>query len=331
MYCILRKRLRKSIEQTHLKLDWRGKMNILKTVMPVIVMLALGKIFAVKNVISKETVSGIKGLISGILLPVVIFNALLTMRFSMRSLILSLLVYALYTIALSATLKFISPKLKYRMSGFLMTGAEGGMMGYALYTSLFGSEALSTLMEVDLGNILFAFTVFIVCIKMANSEEKDSKKVITESLKTPLVSVVAAALVLNVLGIGRWLMASETGSLYTAVINMVTSPLNALILMSVGYELEPDPSLLKDVGRVSIIRVLINAVIALVILTIGRSLIISDQLRAAVLIYAILPPQFITPIFIKDADESSFAATVLSFYTLITIAGFIILASTVQA
>ena len=302
-------------------------MDILKTVMPVIIMLALGKIFAIKKIISAETVTGIKGLISGALLPVVIFNALLSMQFSMRSLSLSLLVYVLYTIALFLVLKFISPRLKYRMSGFLMLGAEGGMMGYALYTSLFGSEALATLMEVDLGNILFAFTFFIVLIKMANSDEKDTKKVIVDSLKTPLVSVVAIALVLNVMGLGEWLMTSQIGSLYTAVINMVTSPVSALILMSVGYELELDPALLKDVGTVSIIRLLINALIALVLLTAGRFLIISDQLMTAVLIYAILPPQFITPIFIKDTKQSSFAATVLSFYTLITIAGYIILAA----
>ena len=304
-------------------------MDILKTVMPVIIMLALGKIFAIKKIISAETVTGIKGLISGALLPVVIFNALLAMQFSMRSLSLSLLVYVLYTIALFLVLKFISPRLKYRMSGFLLLGAEGGMMGYALYTSLFGSEALSTLMEVDLGNILFAFTFFIVLIKMANSEESDTKKVIIDSLKTPLLSVVAIALMLNVTGIGKWLMASQIGSLYTAVVNMVTSPVSALILMSVGYELELDPALLKDVGTVSIIRLLINALITLVLLTTGRFLIISDQLMTAVLLYAILPPQFISPIFIKNTKESSFAATVLSFYTLITIVGFVILAAAV--
>ena len=292
-------------------------------------MLALGKIFAIKKIISAETVTGIKGLISGALLPVVIFNALLAMQFSMRSLSLSLLVYVLYTIALFLVLKFISPRLKYRMSGFLLLGAEGGMMGYALYTSLFGSEALSTLMEVGLGNILFAFTFFIVLIKMANSEESDTKKVIIDSLKTPLLSVVAIALMLNVTGIGKWLMASQIGSLYTAVVNMVTSPVSALILMSVGYELELDPALLKDVGTVSIIRLLINALITLVLLTTGRFLIISDQLMTAVLLYAILPPQFITPIFIKNTKESSFAATVLSFYTLITIVGFVILAAAV--
>ena len=301
-------------------------MDIIAAILPVIVMLVLGKIFSVKKVISSETVTGIKGLISGILLPVVIFNALLTMQFSARSLTLSLAVYALYTAGLFVSLKLIAPKMKYRMSGFLMLGCEGGMMGYALYTSLYGSDALSTLMEIDLGNILFAFTFFIVLIKMANSDEKDTKKVILDSLKTPLVVVVAAALILNALGFGRWLMSSEIGSLYSAVVSMITSPVSALILLSVGYELQLDRSMLKDVAKVSICRLAVMCIITAVLLTAGKALITSDLLKAAVLIYAVLPPQFITPIFIKDPKESAFAATTLSFYSLITIAGYVLLA-----
>ena len=302
-------------------------MSVLKTVLPVIIMLAMGKIFSVKKVISGETVHGIKDLISGILLPVVIFNALLTMQFSARSLALSLMVYALYSIALFAVLKWINPNMKRKMSGFLMLGCEGGMMGYALYTSLFGSDALSTLMEIDLGNILFAFTFFIVLIKMANSDEKDTKKVILESLKTPLVAVVAIALILNVLGFGSWLMSSEIGSLYSAVVSMITSPVSALILLCVGYELAFDPAMMKDVVKVSLIRLAVMGVITAIILTAGHSLIVSEQLKAAVLIYAVLPPQFITPIFIRDPKESAFAATTLSFHTLITIAGYVALAA----
>lgn len=302
-------------------------MDILKTVLPVIVMLALGKFLAVKNVITAETVSGIKGLVSGVLLPVVIFNALIRMQFTARSLMMSLLVYVLFTIALLIALKWINPKMKYRMSGFLMLGCEGGMMGYALYTSLFGNDALPTLMEIDLGNILFAFTFFIVLIKMANSEEKDTKKVILESLKTPLVIVVAAALLLNALGVGKWLMSSEIGGLYSAVVSMVTSPVSALILLAVGYELKLDASMMKDVITVSGIRLAIMVTITVILLTAGSSLINSEQLRAAVLFYAVIPPQFITPIFIRDPRESAFAATTLSFYTIITIIGYIILAS----
>ena len=302
-------------------------MDIVKAVLPVIVMMVMGKALAVKHVISADTVQGIKGLISGVLLPVVIFNALVMMQFSTRSLMLSLLVYALYTIALFMVLKWINPKMKYRMSGFLMLSCEGGMMGYALYTSLFGNDALSTLMEVDLGNILFAFTFFIVLLKMANSDGKDTKTVIVDSLKTPLVIVVAAALIMNVLGMGRWLMNSQIGGLYSAVVAMISSPVNALILMAVGYELKLDASMMKDVIKVSGIRLVIMGIITAVILTAGSSLINSEQLRAAVMFYAVIPPAFITPMFIRDPGESAFAATTLSFYTIITIIGYIILAA----
>lgn len=302
-------------------------MDIISAVLPVIVMLVMGKCLSLKQTVSKETIIGMKNLVSGILLPVVIFNALLTMQFSARSLALSLTVYALYTIALFAALKLIAPKMKHQMSGFLMLGCEGGMMGYALYTSLFGKDALSTLMEIDLGNILFAFTFFIVLIKIANSEETDTKKVIIESLKTPLVIVVVLALILNVTGFGTWLLNSSTGTVYSSVVSMITSPVSALILLCVGYELEFDLSMMKDVVKVSVSRLVIMAVITVILMTAGHSLLISKELEAAVLLYAVLPPQFITPIFIKDAKESAFAATTLSFYTLITITGYVVIAA----
>ncbi len=302
-------------------------MAIIAAVLPVIVMLAMGKCLSLKNTVSKETVSGMKNLVSGILLPVVIFNALLTMQFSTRSLTLSLVVYALYTAALFFALKMIAPKMKYQMSGFLMLGCEGGMMGYALYTSLFGKEALSTLMEIDLGNILFAFTFFIVLIKMANSKETDTKKVIAESLKTPLVIVVALALLLNVTGAGTWLLNSSIGVIYSSVVSMITSPVSALILLCVGYELEFDLSMMKDVMKVSAARLAVMTAITVILMTAGHSLLISKELEAAVLLYAVLPPQFITPIFMKDEKESAFAATTLSFYTLITIIGYVVIAA----
>ena len=122
-------------------------------------------------------------------------------------------------------------------------------------------------------------------------------------------------------------MNSEIGGLYSSVVTMVSSPVNALILLSIGYELKLDLSIMKDVITVSGIRLAIMSAITVIILTAGGSLINSEQLRAAVLFYAVIPPAFITPMFIRDAEESAFAATTLSFYTIITIAGYVILAA----
>lgn len=304
-------------------------MKVLNAVVPVMVMLAMGKLFALKHIISKETVKGMKDLVSGILLPVVIFNALLTASFSARSLILSMLVYVLFAAGFMIAVKLIRPRMKHPMSHFLMLGCEGGMIGYSLYTSLYGADALSTLMEIDLGNILFAFTIFIVTIKIANSESGDTKAVILDSLKTPLVIVVVLALALNFTGFGKMLLSSPVGGLYSSVVNMITSPVSAMILLSVGYELQFDASMMKDVVKVSGIRLILNGLIAAIILTVGKSLINSDMLFTAVILYAVLPPQFITPIFIKDEKESSFAATTLSFHTLVTIAAYIAIAASI--
>ena len=302
-------------------------MDVLVTVVPVVLMLVLGKVLSMKQMISKETVTGIKGLISDIMLPVVIFNALLTASFDRRSFTLSLVVYALFSVFFFAGRALFKDKFNFSMSPFLLIGCEGGMLGYSLYTSLYGAEALSTLMELDLGNILFAFTFFIVTIQMANSDNNDTKAVIINSLKSPLVSVVAAGLILNVLGFGSMLMASKIGVLYSALVSMITSPLTALILLCVGYELSFEADLMGDVVKVSVIRMVMSGIIGALLLFVARPLIISRALFVAVLLYVCLPPQFITPIFIKDDREAQFAATTLSFYTVVTIIAYICIAA----
>lgn len=96
------------------------------------------------------------------------------------------------------------------MGPFLLGGAEGGMLAYPLYITLYGTQGLPTLMTVDLGNILFAFTFFIVLINMATNESADKKAVIKSSLTHPLVITVATAIILNMMGLGRVLLTDLT-------------------------------------------------------------------------------------------------------------------------
>ena len=146
-------------------------MQVITTITPVILMLILGKTLSVKKTLSRESVNGIKYLISNIMLPAVIFNALVTTTFTRQSILLSLIVYAIFSgmmfLGLGARRIFgVHP-----MGAFLLGGGEGGMFGYPLYIALYGAASLSTLLVIDLGNILFAFTVFIVFIVTVQDQE----------------------------------------------------------------------------------------------------------------------------------------------------------------
>ena len=300
-------------------------MNVLATILPVVFMLGLGKYLAVKKLLSREAMDGIKALISQLMLPVVIFHALITTTFTRKSILLSLLVYAMFTVVLLLGIFRKKRFGRYGMGSFLLAGCEGGMLGYPLYITLYGAAKLSVLMALDLGNILFAFTFFIVLINVANHPDADRKKVALQAVTSPLVLIVAVGILLNVTGLSRFLTDSAITPVYTGIESVITAPLTALVLLSVGYDLNFRREIMGAVLKVSAVRFALMATGALLLLTAGRSLIDSQPLYVGVLLYFALPPQFITPIFVREDENRAYVSTMLSFYSLITVAAYILI------
>ena len=58
---------------------------MLATILPVIFMLALGKVFREKHFLTEEQIAGMKKLVSQLMLPIVIFNALITSTFTTKN------------------------------------------------------------------------------------------------------------------------------------------------------------------------------------------------------------------------------------------------------
>ena len=56
---------------------------------------------------------------------------------------------------------------------FLLASAEGGMLGYALYGLIVGSQ--SGFAAVDLGQTVFAYTVWLGCLTSVDGEKVDAK------------------------------------------------------------------------------------------------------------------------------------------------------------
>ncbi|MDO5376980.1 MAG: hypothetical protein Q4G52_01475, partial [Clostridia bacterium] len=57
-----------------------------------------------------------------------------------------------------------------RFMPVLMTSFEGGMLGYALYALLVGADQTSTYAMVDIGQTMFAYTVFLAALKAAEGK-----------------------------------------------------------------------------------------------------------------------------------------------------------------
>ena len=107
--------------------------QILAKVLPVLVMIILGRVCATKGILNDEQHAGLKNVIGDILLPVVLFQAFFTADYGTRMLLVFVLVFAGYGAALAAGYglrRFVKPY--DRFMPLLMTSAEGGMLGYVL-------------------------------------------------------------------------------------------------------------------------------------------------------------------------------------------------------
>ena len=302
-------------------------MQLLTIAAPIAALLLLGKLFSVKKLLSRETMDGIKYLVSNIMLPIVILNALMTSSFTRQTVTISLIVYGVFVVTLFAGLVFGKRVSTHAMLPFLLSGGEGGMFGYPLYIALYGQAALSTFLVIDLGNILFAFTFFIVLINIYNNRDADMKKTLFQSLKSPLVILTALAIILNVTGAARWFLGSAMGQVYTSVVSTVTSPVTALVLLSVGYDMSFDKKTVKPALKGVLARFTAMMVGMLVVYLFTRGLIATQELRVAAILYFFLPPQFITPIFVSDPEERKYVSTVISMYSLITLTAFVAIAA----
>ncbi|MFR2020164.1 MAG: hypothetical protein ACLS6G_06500 [Christensenellales bacterium] len=126
---------------------------------------------------------GPQNVIGDILLPVVLFQAFFTAEYGRRMLLVFVLVFAGYGAALAAGYglrRFVKPY--DRFMPLLMTSAEGGMLGYALYALLCGADQTKTYAMVDIGQTMFAYTVFLTALKAAGGEKMTPQFIVKNML-----------------------------------------------------------------------------------------------------------------------------------------------------
>jgi predicted permease len=294
-------------------------------ILPVLAVLILGKVLSSKNILSKETFTGIRKLISDVLLPVVLFNAMLTADLSGWNLATGLIIFAVFS-AEFAILLYISRKRKKNNTyALLIPGYEGGMFGYPLYISLFGSGMLSTFIVVDVGNILFAFIFFIPYLIAVSSGLSDKRQIIRKIILSPLVILVTAGIILNVSGAAGLFLSTEAAEIYTQTESMIATPISALILLCVGSDLKFEKSNIKPVIINAFLHIAAVAAAACTVMLIRPDVFTSKPLLFALILCIFLPPQFVTSAYVKDADDRKIVSAQLSVNSVITVAAFAVI------
>ena len=293
--------------------------QILSMVLPVLVMILLGRLCAARGLLNDERHAGLKAIIGDVLLPVVLFKAFFTAQYDGKLLLVFVLVFIGCLIALLAGYalrRFVAPY--GRFMPLLMTSFEGGMLGYALFALIAGQENTATYAMVDIGQTMFAYTVFLAALKSAEGGHMSPKAMLANMLTNKACIGMLLGIVLGALGVYKAIAPTGLGTVLMSLISFITAPTSALILLVVGYQLRVSRRLIKPVAVTLGLRLAVMAgVFALVSLTLFAIIPYDRLLLLALMLQYTLPAPFIIPLYADLKEDGEYVSTTLSMGTVL--------------
>ena len=302
--------------------------EVLRTILPVVVMLAIGMLCRRRGILSREGVNALKGVVVNITLPAVLLNAFATTRYTLMDVVIPLLMF-LACLAAWALGRWLGRlmKLPSRFVPFLTTGFEAGMLGYALFNMLYGSGRTAEFARVDLGQVLFVFTLYKILLGMDGREKPKPAQLAKEMALSPIILAIVCGVLLGATGLYRALEPSGISGVFTACTDFVSAPTSAIILLTIGYDLVLDDIPWAQTGVVVALRLAIMLALRVALGLLLRAIWPEANLGAALNVMFILPPPFVLPVFADDADQRVYVSSALSVSTLVAIAGFAVMAA----
>ncbi len=289
-------------------------MRILETVLPLFVMIGLGMLCREKRIFTPEGIGALKSLAVNISLPAVLFSAFATAEYSAASALIPLVMFGVCALALalgSALCRLLH--LRGRLTPYMASGFEAGMLGYALFALLFPNESSSSFAIVDLGQVLFVFTVY----KALLVGRGGLKSAVNDALHSPVIWAILAGLAFGISGLYGRLSAMGLGGVIDRVANFIAAPTGAVILLTIGYDLVPRELRWRSTAALVGLRLAVMAFMFCAVLGINRLFLGGAIHTGALALMFILPPPFVLPVFADMGTERADVVSALSALTLL--------------
>ena len=301
--------------------------EVIKIILPVLIMLGIGILCRKRQIITREGINALKSVIVNIALPAVLINAFATTRYTLMDAVIPLIMFAVclaaWVLGKAAGKLF---RLPSRFVPFLTTGFEAGMLGYALFGMLYGTERTAEFARLDLGQVLFVFTLYKILLGMDSGKKVKTAGLLREMVLSPIILAIAAGVILGAAGIYESLKPSGISGIFDACVSFISAPTAAMILLAVGYDLVPGNIPWRETVKAVALRLAIMLLLRVLLGLLFRALWPNADLTAAMNVMFILPPPFVLPVFADDADQRTYVSAVLSLSTLIAVVGFAVLA-----
>lgn len=298
-------------------------MILLQKVLPVFLVLALGVLCRKKALLSREGVNALKKVAVDIALPAVMFSAFATAEYSLKSVCVPLTMFVLCCMALLLGFWLCRVlKIGGSLSPYIAAGFEAGMLGYALFAILYPGEKVSAFAMVDLGQVLFVFTVY----KIMLAGRSNMKEALLEALSAPTVWAILLGLLFGATGLYEALKPSGVSQVLNALTDFVSAPTSVLILLAVGYDLVPAQIRWRKIGSLVMLRLGVSVLLLGAALLVDRFVLGQMMHPGALLLMFVLPPPYVLPVFADVENERADISSALSALTLISIVLFALMA-----
>jgi len=302
-------------------------MAAVTTLLPVFFMLALGLVSRLRGWITLEQKDGASSVLFGILFPILIFNLLST-----SDLDRSVVPIVGYTLAAYLLALFVVGPLTARFTGreqahfskYLLATNEGGNVALPLFLSIVGTS--STTVIFDLAGTVTAFVIIPIMVAQQTSKGASAGDLVRNMVTNPVVIAVTAGLLLNLTGLMSIILASPFGPAWTATLSTATSPIVALILFCLGYDLAIDKSTIGSILRLGAVRLALYALVIGGFFLLFPARMADREFLMAVLIYFTCPTGFamaaiIQPTY-KDERDAGFVSAFMSLYIIVTLVAY---------
>lgn len=298
--------------------------GVLGTVLPVLTMLGIGMLMRRLKFFTREDISAFKRFVVNITLPAVLFSAFATAAYDARSVFIPIIMFLICCLAyLLGKILGKLLKLPSRFVPFLCAGYEVGMLGYALYALLYGSANVGTLAVLDIGHVLFVFTLYKAMLSRMENGRANPAALVKELFASPTVLAILLGVLFGATGLFKLLIPTGFDRVLSATLDFIAGPTGAVILLTIGYDLVFSEirwrATLKTVG----LRLAVSLVLMGLTLLIGKTFLGGGQaLYGAIIMLFMLPPPYVLPVMADDPEERAYVSSTLSVTTLISILAF---------
>ncbi len=300
---------------------------ILKTVLPVLVLLLVGYFARRWRILTQEGIDGLKSIVIKVMLPIVQFRAFLQVHFGVDMLLITLSVFLVCILGLFVgrlSGKIFKSAAQYER--YLFASFEGGMLGYALYIVLFGNEQVANFATVAFGQELYVFLVMVPALQIYDGKKPTAKEAALSIIKTPILIGIFAGIIGSIAGLGKLLNSTAAGEVAYGVMEFASAPTAALMLIVIGFGLDFKGIDWRFTSRAVLGRAVFLSIACFALVTILQLFLpLTPALVGAFVILFLLPPSYIIPFFLKEEDSVRKLSTYLSIYTMLSVAAFFVI------